>query len=79
MNTSTKTGSTQKDVGLNFQHLLHFSMANMKMSLNYTIFWHAQNQKSTIISNIESFHFFLSMFWFKILNFDSFHCFFGVF
>lgn len=40
---------------------------------------HAQNQKSTIISNIESFHFFLSMFWFKILNFDSFHCFFGVF
>ena len=41
------------------------------MSLNYTIFWHAQNQKNTIISNIESFHFFLSMFWFKILNFDS--------
>lgn len=49
------------------------------MSLNYTIFWHAQNQKNTIISNIESFHFFLSMFWFKILNFDSFHCFFSVF
>ena len=40
------------------------------MSLNYTIFWHAQNQKNTIISNIESFHFFLSLFWFKILNFD---------
>lgn len=43
-------------------------MGNMKMSLNYTIFWHAQNQKNTIISNIESFHFFLSMFWFKILT-----------
>lgn len=41
----------------------------------YTIFWHAQNQKNTIISNIESFHFFLSMFWFKILNFDTFLCF----
>ena len=54
-------------------------MGNMKMSLNYTIFWHAQNQKNTIISNIELFQFFLSMFWFKILNFDSFHCFFSVF
>ena len=35
--------------------------------------------KNTIISNIKLFHFFLSMFWFKILNFDSFHCFFSVF
>lgn len=31
-------------------------------------FLHAQNQKSTIISNIELFHCFLSMFWFKILT-----------
>ena len=75
MNISMKTGRTQKDVGSNFQHLFHFSRGNMKMSLNYTIFWHAQNQKNTIISNIESFHFFLSMFWFKILNFDTFLCF----
>lgn len=80
-----KTGSTQKDVGQisnifyiflgEYLKKITFSMGNMKMSLNYTIFWHAQNQKNTIISNIESFHFFLSMFWFKILNFDTFLCF----
>lgn len=70
-----KTGRTQKDVGQISNIFYIFLGEYLKMSLNYTIFWHAQNQKNTIISNIESFHFFLSMFWFKILNFDTFLCF----
>lgn len=35
MNISTKTGSTQKDVGLNFQHLLHFSRGKIKIDFSF--------------------------------------------